>query len=201
MEAGEEELHFILFTMIRKAYKRFISDFKKLPERKQYIEFFTAILSVPVLLTVIILNINNLKGNDNKDEQMNTPSVREIIITQPSGKEITVTTAPCEEEIGPVSIANPNENEAVTDNPVLISVHYQKGKFCAVVWSYRINGGRWSDYDDKSIALYNPPQGNIKLDLRVKSVVTGDEKTLTRNFTYRGTSTVPTEPVASGSAQ
>lgn len=188
--------------MFKKAYTKFLNDFRKLPERKQYIEFFTAILTVPVLLTVIILNVSNLREKDKKETEKTEP-VREIVITQPSEKNeanVSVTTAPCVEEIGPISIDNPTEIEVVTDNPVQVSINYKKGKFCAVVWSYRVNGGRWSDYDDNSVALYNLPQGNIKFDLRVKSVVTGEEKTLSRSFTYKGTSVVPTEPVASDSA-
>lgn len=191
--------------MFKKAYTKFLNDFRKLPERKQYIEFFTAILTVPVLLTVIILNVSSLRDkNKDKEPQPTPPPVREIVITQPGEQQTpntSATAAPCVEEIGPIAIDNPSENEAVTDNPVQVSINYKKGNFCAVVWSYRINGGRWSDYDDNSVALYNLPQGNVKFDLRVKSVVTGEEKSLTRNFTYRGTNTVPTEPVASSSAQ
>ena len=188
--------------MFKKAYTKFLNDFKKLPERKQYIEFFTAILTVPVLLTVIILNVSSLREKD-KPKEENTSPIREIVITQPTEKnegDVSVTTTPCVEEIGPISITNPTENEVVTDNPVQVSINYRKGNFCAVVWSYRINNGRWSDYDDNSVALYNLPQGNIKFDLRVKSVASGDERTLTRNFVYRGTSIVPTEPTASESA-
>ena len=180
-----------------------MSDFHKLPERKQYIEFFTAILTVPVLLTVIILNVNNLKGQD-KNSTEKEPSIREVIITQPSQnggepKVVTITSEPCQVGIGAIAITDPEEDEVVTDNPVQFGIKYTPGKFCAVVWSYRINGGRWSDYDDKSIALFNLPSGTIKFDLRVKSVVSGEEKSLSRNFVYRGATTSVT-PQASGSA-
>lgn len=193
--------------MIQKAYRKFISDFKKLPERKQYIEVFTAILTVPVLLTVIILNVSNLREKDKAEAPKQEPTVREIIITQPSGRDdqtrtVTVSTEPCKTGIGEISIDYPEEDDVVTDNPVQFDINYRPGDFCAVVWSYRINGGRWSDYDDRSVALYNLPQGEVKFDLRVKSVVSGGEESLTRNFEYRGTSTItgPTTPQASGSA-
>lgn len=191
--------------MIKKAYERFMKDFHKLPERKQYIEFFTAVLTVPVLLTVIILNVNNLRATDKKDTDTKAePTIREIVITQPVGsgtetKTVTVTTEPCTPGIGSIAISYPDEGDTVTDNPVQFGIDYTKGKYCAVVWSYRINNGRWSDYDDRSVALYNLPSGNVKFDLRVKSVVSGEEKTLSRSFTYRGT-TVETTPTASGSA-
>lgn len=189
--------------MFKKAYRKFIQDFHKLPERKQYIEFFTAILTVPVLLTVIILNVNNLKGQDKNATEKETP-VREVIITQPSGeksepKVVTVTNEPCQVGIGTIAITDPQEDEIVTDNPVQFGIKYTPGKYCAVVWSYRINNGRWSDYDDKSVALYNLPSGNVKFDLRVKSVVSGEEKNLSRSFVYRGSATGDT-PQASGSA-
>ncbi len=192
--------------MIRKAFRKFINDFKKLPERKQYIEFFTAILTVPVLLTVILLNLNNLNSAKNpKDEGEKEPSVREIIITQPADRDeqtrvITVTNEPCEEGIGDIAVAYPEENDTVTDNPVSFDIQYRPGKYCAVVWSYRINGGRWSDYNDRSVSLYNLPQGNVKFDLRVKSIVSGEEKSLSRNFTYNGPSNMQGDPNASESA-
>lgn len=188
--------------MIKKAYRKFRADFQKLPERKQYIEFFTAVLTVPVLLTVIILNINNLKATNKKDEPKSEPTVREIVITQPTDKEaktVTITTEPCKPGVGTVAISYPEEGDTVSDNPVQFGIKYTPGKYCAVVWSYRINSGRWSDYDDKSVALYNLPSGNVTFDLRVKSVVSGEEKSVSRSFTYSGTS--QTTPTASSSAQ
>lgn len=191
--------------IFKKAYRKIVADFRKLPERKQYVEFFTAILTVPVLLTVIILNITNLRSaNEKKEETKPEQPVREIIITQPvqSGepKVMTVTTEPCEAGIGEISIDYPSEGETVTDNPVQFGITYKAGEYCAVVWSYRINNGRWSDYDDRSVALYNLPQGNVKFDLRVKSVVSGEEKSLTRSFAYRGTADTTPSPTASSSA-
>lgn len=40
-----------------------IQWYKKLPEKKIYLEFLSALLTVPVLITVILLNIINLKKN------------------------------------------------------------------------------------------------------------------------------------------
>lgn len=164
-----------------KNLKRSIKEFHT---KKPHIEFFTALLTIPVLLTVIILNLNNLKSNSEKEE----PKNETIVITQaaPQEKEIIVTRQACKAGIGDISISNPDENENVSDNPLMIDIDYDAEDFCAVVWSYRINNGNWSSYDDRSIALYNLPNGDIKFELRVKSVVGNSQKTLTRNFVYSG---------------
>lgn len=176
-------------------FSRLLRSYRGLPAKKQYVEFFTAILTVPVLLTVIILNVSNLREEEAK-KAAPEPTPR-IIINVPESKPQTetgntdtpVNTTPaeaCKKEIGPVDIASPTEGETVTTNPLIISIEREGEGYCAVVWSYRINGGRWSDYDDKSIALYNPPDGQVSLDLRVKSVVTGQERLLSRKFRYEG---------------
>lgn len=178
-------------------FSRIIRSYRGLPAKKQYVEFFTAILTVPVLLTVIILNVSNLRQEEAKDKSPE-PTPRIIITTSEPKSQSTSTvntntpvnttpTEACKKEIGPVEITAPTEGDSVTDNPLSIVIEREDEGFCAIVWSYRINGGRWSDYDDKSIALYNPPKGQITVELRVKSVVTGQEKVLTRKFKYDGT--------------
>ncbi|MBI2442603.1 MAG: hypothetical protein HYV40_01685 [Candidatus Levybacteria bacterium] len=179
---------------------RILRSYRSLPQKKQYVEFFTAILTVPVLLTVIILNVSNLRQSEEKKEAKPTQQP-EIVVTVPEQKEktqanttasstntVTPTVHPeeCKKEIGPIEIISPEEEEAVTDNPVTITIQRINDGYCAVVWSYRLNNGRWSEYDDKSIALYNPPKGPITFELKVKSVVTGAEKIFTRKFTYDG---------------
>lgn len=169
---------------IRHSWMRLKRSIKEFHTKKPHIEFFTALLTIPVLLTVIILNLNNLKGNEEKE----APKNETIVITQaqPQEKEVIVTKEACKAGIGEISISSPDENENVSDNPLMVDIDYDAGDFCAVVWSYRINGGSWSSYDDRSIALYNLSNGNIKLELRVKSVVGTSQKTLTRNFVYSG---------------
>lgn len=189
-------------------FSRFIKFYRGLPAKKQHVEFFTAILTVPVLLTVIILNVSSLRRTDQAKDQKPDPTPR-IIITVPDQTRVqptanildnTAKTTPaeaCKKEIGPVDILSPLEGDTVTDNPLIITIERESGGYCAVVWSYRINSGRWSDYDDKSIAIYNPPKGLISLELRIKSVVTGQEKILTRKFKYEGI--VDTTASSSGS--
>lgn len=186
-------------------FKKVLISYRKIVDKKPHIEFITALLSVPVLLTVIIINVNNLKGQKNdKIAVITPPPVEKIYVNVPSGNTKpdvkTATQTPCAKKIGPIAIASPEEKETVTHNPVAVNIDYQQGDFCSVVWSYRINRGTWSEYDDKSIALYNPPTGNIKFELRVKSVVSTDSQTLTKNFVYKGDNTISTTPTATPSA-
>jgi hypothetical protein len=180
---------------LSRSWRRFKKSVKEFHTKKPHIEFFTALLTVPVLLTVIILNINNLKG-DEKEPEKEPETNQTIVITQPGSneteKEVIITKEACEPGIGEVSIGFPEEGEEVNDNPVMIDVDYEANGYCAVVWSYRVNGGAWSSYDDTSISLYNLPNGNVKLDLRVKSVVNSDTDSLSRNFVYSGAAQSPT---------
>ena len=203
---------------VAKLSKKVLLSYKALPDKKQYIEFFTAVLTVPMLLTVIMINLNNLntKNNSNTIKPTDTPKQEKIYIpvitnntsanntknlptptitpdlSQVVSQNITQTPTACKAGIGSIDITSPAQGDNITDNPVNINIKYDPGNYCAVVWSYRINSGKWSDYDDKSIALYDLQNGNITLDLKIKSIVNGDEKQLTRNFIYNGSSVNPT---------
>lgn len=174
-------------------WKKFKKELKEFHTKKPHIEFFTALLTVPVLLTVIILNLNNLKGNEAKSTTPTPIVINQTPNTNNSNsepKEVIVTKDACKEGIGEVSITHPDENEKVSENPLNIDIDYDAGEFCNVVWSYRVNNGTWSSYDDRSIALYNLASGDIKFELRVKSVIGNESKTLTRRFIYESNSEV-----------
>lgn len=170
--------------------KRVALSYRSIPNKKPYVEFLTALLSVPVLLTVILINLNALRGDKAKTPTP-TPAVEKIYVTTAPGTSTNATNPTnddCKKQVGPISITSPDEGETITDNPVYINIKYDQENYCSVVWSYRTNGGKWSDYDDNSIALYDLPNGNVKFELRVKSLVSSDNKSLTRNFTYKGNS-------------
>jgi|SRR6185369_62795 len=178
---------------MKKVLHKIAHSYKDIPNKKPYIEFFAALLSIPVLLTVILLNLNSLKGNKDTKTAVPAPAAQEkIYVTipgQPANTQASkAPSEPCKPGIGQVTITSPDENEVVTDNPVQVSISYKNGGFCEVVWSYRINGGKWSDYVDNSISLGGLPQGAIKFDLRIKSVVNSDTDSITRNFTYKAAS-------------
>lgn len=190
--------------MVKRSLTKFTSWLKKAPDRKHYIEFITATLSIPVLLTVILVNLNNLSQQNVKSISTTpTPStVREVIIREQApaskqeGQETNTKTASptptqnpeCKKEIGPISIAYPTENQQVTDNPVNIIIKYEDRNYCSVVWSYRINGGQWSEYSNNAPAIYNMPSGAVKFELRVLSTTSNDQLLITRNFNYQGQS-------------
>lgn len=174
-------------------------SYRSIPDKKQYVEFFTALLSVPVLLTVILLNINNLRAKPAATAPSPTPTQQEKIIYISPQSETTKntvssipTSAPCLKSLPPVTISYPQEGDTISDNPLTFSIDYpQDSNYCAIVWSYRINNGTWSDFDDKSIALYNLSSGKVTFDLRVKSIVTGDETSLQRTFQYVNNNVTP----------
>jgi hypothetical protein len=165
--------------------------------RKHHLDLVIALITVPVLLTVLFTNLLNLQNKKNADtKQDNKP----IIIRENSSnvnttpvvrtEKIIQTDSPsCKKEVGPINITFPEEEETVTDNPVCITIKYDNENYCSVVWSYRINGGNWSEYGSNSVCLYNMPKGNIKFDLRVQSTTSNDQTNLTRNFSYEGIST------------
>jgi len=187
--------------------------YRELPDKKRYLEFVSAFLSIGVMLTVIVNNIGNI--NSRKEQptfqpptQTATPQVITVELdktkeekdteTTPSPKA-TVTPEPtpapkdvCKKEVGPVEIIYPEDGEVVLSDPVCIDILHQREEYCAVVWSYRINGSAWSEYTDKSICLYNLSPGEKKLDLRVKSIASGDEILLKRTFTVAGEDITPT---------
>lgn len=185
---------------------------QRLPDKKRYFEFVTALLTIPVMLTVLITNVNNLQSQ--QKSAVPTPPTASLSAgagaaptasprpTRPSATGTptpTVNPAQCKREIGPVSIINPDQDQTVTGDPVCIDVAREGSDYCAVVWSYRINGGGWSDYTDKSICLYSLSAGNKHLELRVKSVVTGEERVLERSFAVAGSDTQQPESSASAS--
>lgn len=181
-------------------FQRFIDWQRRLPDKKRYAEFITAVLSIPVLITVMILNIVNLKQKEPTPPPSPTRIVEYIPITNttnppntpiPSSSVIPPTSSDCKKEVGPVEISYPVEGATLNENPVTVVVSYHPGEYCAVVWSYRINSGTWSQFDDKSIALYNMTSGEKKLDLRVKSIASGQEVFLNRTFTYENSDSTP----------
>lgn len=178
---------------LRRKFHRFFYGVKKLPQGKHHLDFVAALLTIPVLLSVIVLNYSNLQSLKNKP----TPSPTQIqtpIIVVPSQKESnnpTPTSSTCIKDIGSVAISYPEDQDTITDNPVCVIINYSNSNYCSVVWSYRINNGTWSDYNSNNPCIYNLPNGNIKFDLRVQSTVTQKQQNLTRSFIYKNLSATP----------
>jgi hypothetical protein len=179
--------------------------YRKLPEKKKYVEFITAVLTVPVLLTVIIVNLNNLNQQKNSTQKQTsnekiTPI--QVIITGDKQSEVdnpSTTPTSCIKEVGLVSILSPRENEVVAKDPVCIIISTQSS-YCPVRWSYRLDDGDWSDFTDKNICLHNLTNGNKTIQLKIKSSASSDEVTLQRAFIYQGNSEPTTEPTKATSS-
>jgi hypothetical protein len=188
---------------ISREFKRAMHTFPK----KHHVEYITALLSIPVLLSVIALNYFNLQNTTKKTPSPSTSAKNQqpiiIEVTQPitkNGQPPTATptdTPTCNKTVGPISITSPKEGEVVTDNPVCFNIQYDNENYCSVVWSYRINGGQWSDYNSNAPCIYNLPNGPTTFDLRIQSTVSEDTGSLTRNFIYNGTSQTTPSPTSS----
>src|SRR5581483_1925168 len=85
--------------LISEKLKKYLRTFPK----KHHVEYLSALLSIPVLLTVIILNYSNIQGSKNK-ETAPTPAPEKIIIqttTQPVAKDSAPqpTSSMCKKEV------------------------------------------------------------------------------------------------------
>lgn len=188
-----------MFDLIDKL-KSFTNE---IPNKKIYLELITATLTIPVLITVLFVNISNIKKVSEQKQniissEVSPTSKKQEIIDKPTPKEeatpmitpippsttiLYITNAQCKKEIGPVEILSPKENEVIKENHLCLDISYQQSEFCLVVWSYKIDNNPWSEYTDKSICLYGLASGEKNLELKVKSVVSTNELILKRNFT------------------
>lgn len=164
---------------------------RNLLKKKPYLELIVAVLTVPVLVTLIIVNYGNIQ---NKDKSSADTNQRPIVIEKDNNLSAQNTPLPsvvpspdvCREKVGPVNIASPKEGAIISENPVNFIIRYEDESYCSVVWSYRINGSVWSEYSSNSPTVYNLPPGEVKFELRVQSTVSDDQDLLERNFTYEG---------------
>ncbi len=194
---------------------KFLDTVKRLPDKKHHLDFVAALLTIPVLLSVIILNYTNL-NNMQKLKTTPTPTnapvtllpnkQQIIVVPQNAIQQATPSATPppqsCQKDIGPVTISYPSEGQTVSDNPLCVNISYDNLNYCSVVWSYRINNGQWSDFNSNNPCIYNLPNGSVKFDLRIQSTVIQKEVDLTRNFTYDGNSlATPTPATSSASTQ
>lgn len=180
--------------------------YRALPDKKRYLEFVTAFLSIPVLITVLISNVSSLQ-NTKKSEtaaptaapvpvtivmQPTTPEQARTITTPVPTNTPTSTPQACTPGIGSIELTYPTEGSVISRDPVCVELTRKNTNYCSVTWSYRINNGAWSDYTDKQICMYGLSSGSKLLDVRVKSALTGDEIILERSFTVAGITPTPT---------
>lgn len=161
---------------------------RRIPAAKPHLDLLAALLTIPVLITVIILNFSNLSKitkTTATPSPTQSPQIQTIIEKVPVSTTANPTSSvQCVPGIGALSIDDPKENDSKSINPVCITISYQGNNHCGVVWAYRINGGNWSDYSNNAVCLYNMPAGFVTFDLQAKSLVNSDTITLERHFSY-----------------
>lgn len=179
--------------------------YRSLPDKKVYFELLGAVLTIPVLVTVILLNLNNLNGGK-KNEPAPTPQIIRVV----EKAQNTVTSVPadvgsnqrvspqaaCKKETGPVNISSPQEGEVTSKNPVCITIAYKTGEYCGIEWAIKIDNNAYSEFADKDVCFYNLSPGSKSVNVKVRSLEGGDELILQRNFTY-GTGTATTSAALS----
>lgn len=172
--------------------------YRGLPDKKRYFELISAALTIPVMITVLWNNWGNIRQKDVFPTPPATPeakgSVQIIIVASPELTTQTPSPSPtiaCKEEVGPVSIASPQENEVVTQDPIVVEISRPDDSYCDIVWSYRINNGPWSNYTNREISLYGLTTGSKILEIKIKSQVADRKITLRRSFTVETTNASP----------
>lgn len=197
---------------------KFKKWYKTLPDSKKYVELLTAVLSIPVMVTVIIINLNNLNQNKQTQNTKTTPASIQVVISAPVQKQPdtkqppnfnnnsltptnipipTITPTPtsteCKKEVGPIEITSPQEGQVITKNNLCIK-YTTNSEYCSVETSYQLDNGSWSDSTESSICLYNISAGDHVLELKIKSTKSEDTITLKRNFSYQETITPTVTP-------
>ncbi len=213
------EMEKIELSQSRKVKKQKKKHLERLYDKKPLIELIVAILSIPSLILIVLLNYNsleNINGNNKPTptsspvEKITVPSANTTVpnfFTAPITRTPRPTQAPyetqqpCNKNLGSASITYPSEGSTVNSNPAEVDISYDNSINCGAVWAYSVNGSSWSDYSNNSVALYNLPNGEVTFQLRVKSIASSDSTLLTRHFTYTGQSTAPVPTTASSSAQ
>ncbi|MDD3002641.1 MAG: hypothetical protein PHS06_02100 [Candidatus Shapirobacteria bacterium] len=192
-------------NFIQKFFKRIQKWYVTLPDKKRYFELLTAILSIPMILTVILVNMSTI--NKSKESSTPTPTTApiQVVVENPTSgsgninpPKINITPTPtptkveCKKEIGEIEILSPQEGEIITSSDLCINIS-TNNNYCPVVWSYKLDNDNWSEFSNNNICLYNLTSGKKTLQVKIKSTVVDKTITLQRNFTYQNSAlTTPT---------
>lgn len=191
---------------IQKFFKKIQKWYVTLPDKKRYFELLTAVLSIPMILTVILVNMNTINKSKESSTPTPTSSPIQVIVENPASGSSNInppkinittptsiptpTTVECKKDIGEIEILSPQEGEIVTSNDLCINISTDND-YCPITWSYKLDDDNWSDYSNSNICLYNLTSGQKTLQIKVKSTVVDKTITLQRSFTYQN-STTPT---------
>ena len=191
--------------------EKFKTWYRVLPDKKRYLEFVTALLTIPVLLTVIYSNFRQI--NSDKETKVNPASEKIIIVTNTDKPDqdkelvkgasisstpiaqispISPTPQSCKKEVGPIKISSPTEDEVVQDDMVCVKIDYSNDDYCSVSWSYKLDSNNWSSNTSSPFCFSKLDPGKHELDIRIQSTVSNDETTLERTFYYKTKEGPPT---------
>jgi len=192
-------------NFIQKFFKKIQKWYVTLPDKKRYFELLTAVLSVPMILTVILVNMSTINKSKELSNTTPTSTPIQVVVENPASgsgntnnppkiniatptSTATPTKTECKKDIGEIEILSPQEGEIITNNDVCINISTDSD-YCPVSWSYKLDNDSWSDYSSNNICLYNLTAGKKTLQIKVKSSVVDKTITLERNFTYKNSIT------------
>jgi len=189
-----------------------------LPDKKRHIELVTAALSVPMMVTIIMVNFFNIKKtNQTAPAAASTPI--QVIVQNPSSTNsanpeptkdfspkatgtMTPTTTPtstptptsfaCKKDIGEIEILSPQDGQIITKDNICINISTDSN-YCPVTFAYKLDNSDWSEYTtNNSLCIYNLTAGQKTLQIKVKSTAVDKSVTIQRTFTYQTTTPTPT---------
>ena len=184
----------LVIAPMKNIFSKIKNWYISLPDKKRHIELITAVLSVPMMTTVILVNLNNIQAQKNKTNSTASITPIQVIVdsSQTSSPSATTnatisplpTKPECLKDIGPIQILSPQEGEIITTDNVCINISTDS-KYCPIIWSYRLGTDNWSDFNNNDICLYNLTPGKKQLQLKIKSTSVDKIITLGRIFTYQ----------------
>lgn len=212
--------------------KTFLSKIKKwylaLPDRKRHIELITAALSVPMMVTVIIVNLYSIKKNNNTTATITSAPIQ-VVVENPAPatasninppKDLTVKTT------GNVTVVTPTTTPTSTPTPTPTSTSCKKdigeieilspqdgeiitkdnicitistdSNYCPVTFAYKLDNNDWSDYTSDD-SLCLYNLTTGKKTLQIKVKSTAIDKSVTLQRTFTYQAVTPTPTTAPNS--
>jgi len=185
----------------------------KKTDKKKLIDLIIGFLTIPSLITILILNLNNLKESktDTSDKTTSNQEKTIIIQNQPTAsqsadnnnlpKPSPIVFPSPEENCNPnsdsIQIVYPKENQTVHDNPFCISMKIDENdNSCPLEWAYSVNHKPLSAWSSEPICFYDLKNGEVNLKIVVKNKKSGLTKNYEVNFLYEYEEKSPATPSA-----
>ncbi len=180
---------------------------QKLQLRKGWVDWVIALLTIPVLLTIVFSNILTIREKNNIPEN-STPQASQqpinIVVENPTIKpspqvSVTPSVPVCKDGLPTYEIVTPQENALVTGDPVCLVFVAQEDRYCSVRWAFRVNNTNWSPFTSQPVCLYNMKSGPVTVEVKFRAE-NDDEQIYTRKFTYQDGLSVTPSPTPTTSS-